>query len=70
MNDERVRRVRLLPDGEELVAYEQWAPAPQAVGGEDPLTASAERRHLALAERRRKPRSPSRPVAAAPPPPR
>jgi hypothetical protein len=28
MNDERVDRVRQLPDGEELVAYEEPAPAP------------------------------------------
>jgi hypothetical protein len=70
MNDERVRRVRQLRDGEELVAHEESAPAPLAVGGEDPRTASAERRHLALAERRRKPRSPWQAGAAVPPPPR
>ena len=35
MNDEEVRRVHPLPDGEEQVACERPAPAPQAVGGED-----------------------------------
>jgi hypothetical protein len=68
MNDERVLRVRQLPDGEELVAYEESAQP--AVEGEDPLAASAERRQRALAERRRKPRSPWPSSAAAPPPPR
>jgi hypothetical protein len=70
MQDERVLRVRQLPDGEELVAYEEGAPGPLAVEGEDPLAASAERRQRALAERRRKPRSPWPSSAAAPPPPR
>ena len=56
MDEERARRVRLLPDGEELVAYEA-APAPPTVAGEDPRAASAERRHRALAERRREPRN-------------
>ena len=68
MNDERVHRVRQLPDGEELVAYEEAPPG--AVQGQDPLAASAERRNRALAERRRKPRSPWQSSAAVPPPPR
>ena len=41
MNDERVLRVRQLPDGEELVAYEEPAPGPLTVEGEDPRAASA-----------------------------
>lgn len=70
MNDERVLRVRQLPDGEELVAYEESAPGPLAVEGEDPHAASVERRHRALAERRRSPRSPWVSRVAVPPPPR
>jgi hypothetical protein len=70
MNDERVLRVRQLPDGEELVAYEESAPGPLAVEGEDPHAASVERRHRALAERRRSPRSPWASRGAVPPPPR
>jgi hypothetical protein len=70
MNDERVLRVRQLPDGEELVAYEEPAPGQRAVEGQDPLAASNARRHHALAERRRKPRNPWQSQAAVPPPPR
>ena len=70
MNDERVLRVRQLPDGEELVAYEEPAPGPLTVEGEDPRAASAERRHRALAERRRSPRSPWVSRGVVPPPPR
>ena len=70
MNDERVLRVRQLPDGEELVAYEESAPGPLAVEGEDPHAASVERRHRALTERRRRPRSPWASRGAVPPPPR
>jgi len=66
MHDERVCRVRQLPDGEELVAYEEPAPAP-LVGEEDPRAASAERRHRALAERRLKPRNPWQSNVAPPP---
>jgi hypothetical protein len=70
MSDERVLRVRQLPDGEELVEYEESASGPLAVEGADPRAASAERRHRALAERRRKPRSPWSSRSAVPPPPR
>ena len=67
MKDEKVLGIRQLPDGEELVAYVE-SEAPSVVGGKLPLVASAERRHRALAERRRTPRNPWQPRAAAAPP--